>query len=47
MNYKQMFLWHPAYTLVSYNKFAHQDETWLDDPHEWVSVACLRKFSKR
>ncbi len=46
MDYKQMFLWHPSYTLVSYDKYAHQDALWLDDPHEWVSVACLRKFAK-
>jgi ubiquinone/menaquinone biosynthesis C-methylase UbiE len=47
MDYKQMFLWHPSYTLVSYDKYAHQDALWLDDPHEWVSIACLRKFAGR
>lgn len=46
MDYKQMFLWHPSYTLVSYEKYAHHDALWLDDPYEWVSVACLRKFAK-
>jgi ubiquinone/menaquinone biosynthesis C-methylase UbiE len=47
MDYKQMFLWHPAYTLATYEKHAHQDAAWVDDPHEWVSLSCLRKCSRR
>lgn len=43
MDYKSMFLWHPAYTLASYEKFHHANHQWTDDPGEWVSLACLRK----
>jgi len=43
MDYKSMFLWHPAYTLASHEKFHHVTYEWTDDPDEWVSVACLRK----
>lgn len=44
MDYKTMFLWHPAYTLASHEKFHHGNQQWSDDPDEWVSLACLRKF---
>ncbi|HWX30690.1 MAG TPA: class I SAM-dependent methyltransferase [Steroidobacteraceae bacterium] len=44
MNYASMFAWHPAYTLASYEKFYHGSELWTDDPDEWVSLACLRKY---
>lgn len=43
MDYKAMFLWNPAYTLASFDKFDHQTNRWTDDPGEWVSLACLRK----
>ena len=43
MDYKSMFLWHPAYTLASHEKFHHETLQWTDDPAEWVSLACLRK----
>lgn len=43
MDYKEMFLWHPAYTLASHQKFHHSTLQWTDDPNEWVSLACLRK----
>lgn len=43
MDYKLMFLWHPAYTLASHEKFHHGNQQWTDDPDEWVSLACLRK----
>lgn len=44
MDYKSMFSWHPSYTLASHEKFHHQTHTWTDDPDQWVSLACLRKF---
>ena len=44
MDYKSMFLWHPAYTLADYTKFDHGTQQWTDEPDEWVSVACLRKY---
>ncbi len=44
MDYKSMFLWHPAYTLGSYEKFHHGTQQWTDETDEWVSLACLRKF---
>lgn len=47
MDYKSMFLWHPAYTLASHEKFHHATHAWTDDPAEWVSLACLRKHSRR
>jgi ubiquinone/menaquinone biosynthesis C-methylase UbiE len=47
MDNKQLFLWHPAYTLASHEKFHHATHRWTDDPAEWVSLACLRKFANR
>jgi SAM-dependent methyltransferase len=44
MDYKSMFLWHPAYTLGSHDKFDHQTQQWTDEPDEWISLASLRKF---
>ena len=44
MDNKAMFLWHPGYTLASHEKFHHGTQQWTDDPEEWVSLACLRKF---
>lgn len=43
MDYKSMFMWHPAYSLASHEKFHHVTQQWTDDPDEWVSLACLRK----
>ena len=43
MDNKSMFLWHPAYTLASHEKFHHVTRRWTDDRDEWVSLACLRK----
>lgn len=47
MDYKSMFLWHPAYTLASHEKFHHGTQQWTDDPDEWVSLACVRKLLER
>jgi ubiquinone/menaquinone biosynthesis C-methylase UbiE len=47
MDNKSIFLWHPAYTLASLEKFHHSTHTWTDDPDEWVSLACLRKRGLR
>jgi SAM-dependent methyltransferase len=47
MDNKAMFLWHPAYTLASYEKFDHGTHRWTDDPGDWVSLACLRKVQPR
>jgi ubiquinone/menaquinone biosynthesis C-methylase UbiE len=47
MDYKGMFLWHPSYTLASHEKFHHATRAWTDEPNEWVSLACLRKHSRR
>ena len=44
MDYKSMFLWHPAYTLASHEKFHHHTWQWSDEQEEWVSLACLRKL---
>ena len=43
MDYKSMFLWHPLYTLASYEKFHHGNQRWTDDRDEWVGLSCLRK----
>jgi SAM-dependent methyltransferase len=43
MDNKSMFLWHPAYTLASHEKFHHVSRHWTDDQDEWVSLACMRK----
>jgi ubiquinone/menaquinone biosynthesis C-methylase UbiE len=45
MDYKSMFVWHPAYTLASHEMFHHVTGKWTDEPDEWVSVACLRKLN--
>jgi ubiquinone/menaquinone biosynthesis C-methylase UbiE len=44
MDYRSMFLWHPSYTLASFEKFHHVTQLWTDDPDEWVSLSCLRKY---
>jgi SAM-dependent methyltransferase len=44
MDNKSMFLWHPAYTLASHEKFHHVTGCWTDDSDDWVSLACLRKY---
>jgi len=43
MDYKEMFLWHPAYTLASCRKFHHATLQWTDECDEWVSLSCIRK----
>jgi SAM-dependent methyltransferase len=43
MDYKSMFLWHPAYTLAAYEKSHHESQEWTDEAGEWVSLSCLRK----
>jgi ubiquinone/menaquinone biosynthesis C-methylase UbiE len=47
MNYSGMFLWNPAYTLLSQVVFTHQGMAQLDDPNERISVAVLRKNTER
>lgn len=44
MSCKNMFLWHPWYSLESESKFGHQTMHWTDDKDEWVSLVCLRKY---
>ena len=46
MDYKTLFLWHPAYTLASYDKFHHETGRWTDSVDDWVSIACLRKMQR-
>jgi ubiquinone/menaquinone biosynthesis C-methylase UbiE len=46
MDYKEMFLWHPAYTLASYRKFHHATLQWTDERDEWVSLSCMRKSAQ-
>ena len=47
MDNKSIFLWHPAYTLASHERFHHVTRRWTDLPDEWVSLACLRKCRLR
>ena len=47
MDYKSLFLWHPAYTLASCEKLHHTTLQWTDDADEWVTLACLRKHEGR
>lgn len=46
MDFKEMFLWHPSYTLASHQKFHHETMQWTDDIDHWISLACLRKTTK-
>jgi ubiquinone/menaquinone biosynthesis C-methylase UbiE len=46
MDYKSMFLWHPAYSLASHEKFHHMTRQWTDEPEEWISLVCLRKCQR-
>lgn len=46
MDYSKMFLWNPAYTLVSRSVFTHYGLTRIDEPNERLSVAILRKNSQ-
>jgi ubiquinone/menaquinone biosynthesis C-methylase UbiE len=43
MSYKEMFLWHPSYTLASYEKLHHVTMEWTDERDEWIALTCLRK----
>lgn len=43
MDCKSLFTWHPAYTIVSQQKFHHETQQWTDNPNHWVNLSCLRK----
>jgi SAM-dependent methyltransferase len=46
MDYKSMFLWHPAYTLAAYQKSHHHTHQWTDDAGDWISLSCMRKHQR-
>jgi ubiquinone/menaquinone biosynthesis C-methylase UbiE len=43
MNYAAMFLWHPAYALLSHKTFSHGSTAGVDEPDERIAVSILIK----
>jgi ubiquinone/menaquinone biosynthesis C-methylase UbiE len=43
MNYSSMFLWHPAYSLVSHRSLTHSAENFDAYPDERIALICLAK----
>ena len=47
MDYRTLFTWNPWYTNVSHKVLHHSEDTYTDDPKEWVATSVLRKNSER
>ena len=43
MDYRSLFIWHPAYECMTHKVRHHQTHTYTDDPEEWVAVSVFRK----
>jgi ubiquinone/menaquinone biosynthesis C-methylase UbiE len=43
MDYRNLFCWHPAYSIYSHKVFHHSTHGYTDDPNEWTAVSVLRK----
>jgi SAM-dependent methyltransferase len=43
MDYRQIFVWHPAYTCFSHDIMHHEKSDITDDEQEWVATSLLRK----
>lgn len=45
MDYRTLFTWNPWYINVSHRVRHHSEDTYTDDPQEWVATSVLRKNS--
>jgi ubiquinone/menaquinone biosynthesis C-methylase UbiE len=45
MDHATMFLWNPAYTLISHSALSHAADAFHDDPDERLAVSVLTKLS--
>ena len=45
MDYRTLFIWHPAYECLTHKVRAHGAAAYSDDGHEWVGVSVLRKLA--
>jgi ubiquinone/menaquinone biosynthesis C-methylase UbiE len=43
MDYRTLFSWNPGYTIFSHKVFHHTENTYTDDPKEWIATSVLRK----
>lgn len=43
MDYRSLFVWHPAYTCFAHEIIHHGKNDFTDDPNEWVGISVLRK----
>lgn len=43
MDYRSLFMWHPAYHTVLHRVRHHLEDRYTDDPEEWVATSVLRK----
>lgn len=43
MDYKSMFIWHPAYSCFKHIVFHHEKGDYTDEQNHWVAVSVLRK----
>ena len=43
MDYRGLFTWHPDYECMTHKVRLHGEESYTDDPDEWVAVSVLRK----
>ncbi len=44
MDYKEMFTWHPAYTVFKHVIYHHENHNYTDEQNQWVAVTVLRKY---
>ena len=43
MDYRELFIWHPAYTCFSYEILHHEKPVFTDSHEDWVATSLLRK----
>lgn len=46
MDYRNLFLWHPAYACYSHHVFHWLKKVPTDDAQDWAAVSILRKNMK-
>lgn len=46
MDYRTLFSWHPDYVCMTHKVRHHGEQSYTDNPEEWVAVSVLRKCQK-
>lgn len=46
MDYRSLFVWHPAYVCLTHKVRHHGQSRYTDDSEEWVGVSVLRKMER-